>query len=444
MAVAASNIPDRPGPDWAIANAAPGFGALLRADVAFLSFIFFTATGALSRLGVDTPAWLAIYGVAGLFIIRDIDSVWIALKRVWPALLPCAIALLSTLWSVSSGKTAYSAFQFTVTCLIAVWVGQRFRIETIFLALAVGCGIGVALSLVNVVVGVIPGWMNGSAIGIYTQKNVFSGAALLLFFGGGVVLASARQGVAFLLLMLVCALSIVIGNSTSTFAYFAFTFSIYILAALGGGRPAHRVLNVGYVAMVSFAALAFVVFGFPQVIDAVLAAAEKDATLTGRTVLWQYAGQAISERPFLGVGFNAFWDPDINGIVKLIRETVDDRIRGFHNVYFEVRVANGILGFSAFILLLVMGFWSTLKLFIFEGGLAAAGALTFVTLAMINGATENVMFRQHEVYQILFVALLTAAVLRNAARVSQGAGDWTERAGTAGRGTPAVGTEDER
>jgi exopolysaccharide production protein ExoQ len=392
---------------------------LVRADFLFLAFIFFVATGAMSRLGIDTPAWLLIYAAAGLFILQDLDDVADAARQCWPALLVPIIAALSTLWSESAGTSLYSAFQLSVTVIIALWVGRRFDIATIFFALWLGVGVGVLLSAANLAVGFIEAWQNGSLIGIYTQKNVFSKAVMLFFLGGAVTLTLAGQGLSFALLLGFCIVLIALGNSTSTFAFFAFTFAAFILAALGGGRPAHRVLNTGYVALVGLAALGFIVFGFPQVIDAVLAGFEKDSTLTGRTVLWQYAGQVIAERPWLGAGFNAFWDPEINGIVKLIRETVDERIRGFHNVYLEVRVATGMIGFAAFILFLATAFWASLKLFVFEGGLAVAAALTLTTLTMIIGAIENVMFRQHEVFQILIVALFAAASLRNGRRTGR-------------------------
>ena len=35
----------------------------------------------------------------------------------------------------------------------------------------------------------------------------------------------------------------------------------------------------------------------------------KDQTLTGRTLIWPYVIDDISERPILGWGFHAFWSP---------------------------------------------------------------------------------------------------------------------------------------
>ncbi len=78
-----------------------------------------------------------------------------------------------------------------------------------------------------------------------------------------------------------------------------------------------------------------------------------------------------------------------------------------------------MLGLVAFFLFLANTFWALLKLFVFEGGLAAAAALVLVVLAIITGSTENVMFRQHEVYQIMVVALFSAAALRNGRRAGR-------------------------
>ena len=45
-------------------------------------------------------------------------------------------------------------------------------------------------------------------------------------------------------------------------------------------------------------------------VSQVLGAFGKDATLTGRTVLWNYATEEIARHPLLGVGHGGFWTPE--------------------------------------------------------------------------------------------------------------------------------------
>ena len=63
--------------------------------------------------------------------------------------------------------------------------------------------------------------------------------------------------------------------------------------------------------LVSVAIPAFVVFALSP--DLILGFLGKDATLTGRTDLWEFVKICISQRPLLGWGFSAFWLSTISG-----------------------------------------------------------------------------------------------------------------------------------
>jgi exopolysaccharide production protein ExoQ len=83
----------------------------------------------------------------------------------------------------------------------------------------------------------------------------------------------------------------------------------------------------------------------------------KDATLTGRTVLWQIALNEIGKRPFFGTGYYAFW---LQG--NLLAESIwrffsiESRMGfSFHDTYLEFAVELGWIGVALLVVTLVVG-----------------------------------------------------------------------------------------
>jgi exopolysaccharide production protein ExoQ len=72
----------------------------------------------------------------------------------------------------------------------------------------------------------------------------------------------------------------------------------------------------------------------------------KDATLTGRTILWQRALSLIPRNPFLGVGLGGFWQPNFIEAEDIWRmfDKADPSGFHFHNTYLETTIELGIIG----------------------------------------------------------------------------------------------------
>ena len=108
---------------------------------------------------------------------------------------------------------------------------------------------------------------------------------------------------------------------------------------------------------------ALLIFVDQQVIDSFLGAFGKDSTFTGRTAMWEEAGNQIAMRPYLGVGLEGFWQYDVGSAQTL--NINDHKAIGtkltFHNVHLEVMVHLGIIGYAAFLLSLVAVVWLALS-----------------------------------------------------------------------------------
>ncbi|HEX5102881.1 MAG TPA: O-antigen ligase family protein [Pirellulaceae bacterium] len=72
-----------------------------------------------------------------------------------------------------------------------------------------------------------------------------------------------------------------------------------------------------------------------------LGRAEESDTLSGRSFIWPAVGYFIDQRPWLGYGFEAFWNPTH---VETISEEVGWGLREAHNGYLEMLLSLGIVG----------------------------------------------------------------------------------------------------
>jgi exopolysaccharide production protein ExoQ len=75
----------------------------------------------------------------------------------------------------------------------------------------------------------------------------------------------------------------------------------------------------------------------------------KDATLTGRTLIWPYVIDNISEKPFLCWGFAA-WAPG-NPAALQIAEALNWNAPNAHNDLLEFLLELGVVGTSLFLFL---------------------------------------------------------------------------------------------
>jgi exopolysaccharide production protein ExoQ len=115
----------------------------------------------------------------------------------------------------------------------------------------------------------------------------------------------------------------------------------------------------------------------------------KDTTLTGRTMLWQYALGEIAKRPYLGTGYYAFWLPG-NLLAESIWRYFD--VRGgfsFHDTYLETAVNLGCIGAAVLVVTLVLAMQRSVRLALADQGWATA-ALVGVMFCLVTRTIAEV------------------------------------------------------
>jgi len=290
---------------------------------------------------------LALYYAYAIW--RDQTRILPMLGRAWVLMLYPAWCLLSSLWAVDPASALKHGLYVTLTMLICFNVAMSMTQRQVLHALLLATG---TIGVVNLLVAVGTGDMR---TGIFPQKNAMGKNMVVLWIVGAAVMLDQDSP---RLLRL----------AGGGLAAIAFTMAIQsesataVLLCLGSGLVltfgalflVGDILRLQRLAILCFglgiaAAAAAVIVPTLQAspVDAVLDYFGKDRTLTGRTVLWDYAEDQIRERPLLGVGADGFWRYHESPLIQKIYEQFHKGPRdhfNFHNSYYEIAVHQGLIG----------------------------------------------------------------------------------------------------
>lgn len=374
---------------------------------------------------VGTFAALAfIVSALALFALNPLDT-GRTLLRYWPLLLLPLLCIASTLWSDAPQRTLRAGLQLFLTMVAGMVVARKLEPGTLLAVLFLGC-----LGICTLAVPWIPYALayHLPLAEPFESKNALGFAAHLLFALALFVLCNGAQRV---VLRLVAAAAIPLAlvlawmsQSSGAEASFGITLLVFVALLLFG--RVHVAARVALVVLV-LALLAVALTFLPAIEQAITAfradVLQKDATLTGRTYLWDFAARISAERPLFGHGYYAFWrqgNIDAEGLWRwggiASREGFN-----FHNAFVETRVDLGLFGVMLFGLtcagILGFSFW---RHFV-RPSAAMAFFIALQAVVYSRSLGESGMFAPFSVGTALLVAAGVYAGRRDAAGSLQSA-----------------------
>lgn len=294
---------------------------------------------------------------AGIFILFTLVVIFVQPARAvrdvlqfWPLLLLPLLALLSTFWSDAPARTLRAALQLILTFIAAIVICRRISAHHVIGVLFIGFLVQCLVMLPYVPAAIARGT---PLVGMFGSKNSMAYTAHMLF-ALGLAIGCDRQWkgwfrifglavVPFGIALLLLAQS---GGSTTSAIITLLTFPIFLIIGRFSG-PA----RVG-VAVFSVLMVCALLFALPEIqqlwTDFRVNVLRKDATLTGRTYLWEFASRLSEQRPLLGHGYYAFWrqgNIDAEGLWRW--GGIGSRSGfNFHNAFVEARVDLGLVGLT--------------------------------------------------------------------------------------------------
>lgn len=398
--------PDRPGPVPAFAIAPASV-----AGVAVLSLVAVTLFGTLGVVAfiAATAVLLATQPLAGgRFVMRHL-----------PLLALPVLAIVSTAWSASPPITMRGGLQLLLTFVAIILICQNLRPERMILMLFLG--------YVAICAAIVPDVPHALATrqplysAILGSKNqvAFAGYMLATLALATVIdrqqpwparvlaLAAAPLGVGILLL----AQS---GGSTTSLVI---TLVLLPALALLGAFPLTLRIGITVIA----AALVGIALVFQDDIAAAIATyrvtvLNKDATLTGRTYLWDFASRLIAQRPLLGTGYGAFWrqgNVDAEGLWRWAGIANRSGFN-FHNALIGIQVDLGMVGAGVLIATSLAILIAALAQQLWRPSVAMAALIALLVVSYVRSYVEEGLVAPFSLTTLTWLATGVYALRRRA------------------------------
>lgn len=350
--------------------------------------------------------WLGADITAVLYILQNRDRLRDSLfanpyLTAWPAL-----AILSSLWSLTPGISAYHGFQLFLTILIGyslqIYFGLYRTVKIIFWALVFAQILSVlaVFGAPRVAMGTGREWL-----GIYTHKNVLGGMmALSMICSANLYCQGYRRVVTAGAFMSALLLLLMSRSATSLVAAMAGLLPIAFMFIWVRGKQV-----IGFVCGLAIAASGIAVAIVTTFGDSIAASflddLGKDRTMTGRTVLWQFGYDQLWREPILGVGFKAYWESPLT-TAEYLRFVINQRLWFFHNNFFDVGVAFGAVGLTVLALGLAVSFKRAWMVAATSHHYIAAFPIMFCCYIAVMMNFENVLFQNHSIQQMILAAVI--------------------------------------
>jgi O-antigen ligase len=130
----------------------------------------------------------------------------------------------------------------------------------------------------------------------------------------------------------------------------------------------------------------------------------KDPTLSGRTDIWGAVIDKIWERPWLGYGYNAFWE---NGGVgqKAVFNVLFLTITQAHNGYLNLGAELGLLGLLFFVLSLLTAYIRAINWARLGRTSEEVWPIIYISFLILYNQSESTNIDVHSIFWILYVTI---------------------------------------
>ncbi len=335
------------------------------------SFLFYTEVlfGVIGNFlpGVMGAVRYSILGISFVLLLLRPRTLFRILPKVNLFWLFYGFCGISILWSIFPGLTIAGFLQVIVQItLFSLFFISRFSPKDQLRIIGVAMAITVIVNMFYVAALPSIGIHNGDKFdgawkGFYQNKNQFSGIMLwalvvfsLLSFkdNNKLVTTLGRFG------LLICPILVILSTSKTALVLFIFSGSALIFWNLYRWRGGKTILTVDLGILASLWMISSIVVNWGNLTSAL----GKDPTISGRTDIWKAATDIISQRPWFGYGFSAFWTEDNPGALWIGASLHE----GFypshsHNGFVDILLDIGWVGMALFAVVFLSTWLSALK-----------------------------------------------------------------------------------
>lgn len=317
-------------------------------------------------------------------LVRRIQIVLSLCIRYWYLMALPIFCLLSAVWSQYPAISFRFGIQLTATVLIAIAMASTTSARAFSRALF---GVFSLAMLTSILFGDVRS-DTGAWLGIYGSKNALAGeaATYVIVCTSQILDRTASNGhrVLAVLGLMIGAMLLLLAQSTGALIVVPpALFLLFSLLVIYRLSVVQRLVAMTFAVLLAAMMALLVTIYADALLDLLLETTGKDVTLTGRTDLWRIARELIAERPFFGIGYQAFWVKGYAPAEVLWYNFAIESRSGFnfHNTYLSNAVEIGVIGVFLQVVVLYGAALAT-GLWALRTRLAEA-SLLFVLVAMI-------------------------------------------------------------
>jgi len=347
---------------------------------------------------------LAIYGITILLIILRFKSVVRPAMKdpfLWALM---AMVVTSFIWSDFPDISQKYGFRTLYTTLFGLYLASRYSLKEQLRMVVWALGIAVVFSLLYTLAfpgsGIENGIHAGAWRGPFMQKNGFARLMVVSALAVLLVALNTRRYRYLVWTVFGIAVALLVLSSSKT-ALVIFLDLVVLL-------PFYRALRWSNNLAVPFFITLILLGGstatwFMDNWDNVLLGLGKDSTLSGRTDIWDAVIEKMWERPWLGYGYQAFWQE--GGGAELVWLSIRYKISQAHNGLLDLGVQLGFLGMLFFVLSVVFTYIRAIKWASLGKSWEDLWPIIYVTFLPLYNYTESTTVGPNSITWVLFVAI---------------------------------------
>ena len=364
-------------------------------------------------LSINAKISVLIYLITFVLLGLRWKKSWVLFSDNLLLLLLMGVVCFSYFWSIDPSQTIRFSVYAVGTTGLGLYLATRYNLEEQMHLLGWTYGILLISSILFAVAlpqyGIMSGVHEGALRGVFTHKNQFGA---FMAPGGVIFLLNAFRGDRYSwlywgLLVLNCK-AMVLSQSITALV----TFAVMLMLCL-----IYRIFRWRYEVMIS-AILAVVILSFVGLIivagyigsDSLFDSVGKDATLSGRTYIWQYVWDRIQLRPWLGYGLAAFWN-GYDGPSGYVQLAMRIAVIYAHNGFLDIWLSIGLVGFGLF----AVGFISTVvrSLALLRETNSPEGfwPLLFLTYILLSNLTEGTISNLNSSFWAIYTAISYSSIV---------------------------------
>ena len=347
--------------------------------------------------------WLPVYGLIILAGIALLPKLARTALRLPFLVFILGLACASVAWSIDPEVTQRRAIAIVATTMAGLVLAARYDWRTMLRLMG---AMWLFMAIVSFVAGVVaPNFavMNeihvGAWRGLWWEKNTLGGQMARASFLMAFLLIMDRPWRKVWALGLMISIALVL-LSTSKTALLGMMLGFGVLfAGAWMRRGVVTTLSMIWAGVIGAGAAAMVFVFAPEIVFQLLG---RDATLTGRTDIWTALFDAISDQPWLGYGYGAFWGLYSEPAYK-VRLATEWLVPTAHNGWLETALSIGLVGLAGLVLSFLLLLYRSAKLAITDWtGLFALGVAAQFLLFSLS---ESIALQQNTIVWVTYVAV---------------------------------------